>query len=72
MQVHDELVLEVPELELERVKAIVPGLMTNLAKLDVPLQAGSGLVTTGTKPTDAGCRTIVEACTSPSMRVASS
>jgi len=25
MQVHDELVLEAPELELERVKAIVPG-----------------------------------------------
>ena len=43
MQVHDELVLEVPESELERVKANVPGLMTNVAKLDVPLVAEPGV-----------------------------
>ena len=43
MQVHDELVLEVPESELDRVKANVPGLMTNVAKLDVPLVAEPGV-----------------------------
>jgi DNA polymerase I len=43
MQVHDELVLEVPESELERVKSAVPGLMTNAAKLDVPLVAEPGV-----------------------------
>ncbi len=43
MQVHDELVLEVPESELERVKANVPGLMTNVATLDVPLVAEPGV-----------------------------
>ncbi len=43
MQVHDELVLEVPESELARVKAKVPGLMTNVAKLDVPLMAEPGV-----------------------------
>ncbi|MFN8696467.1 MAG: DNA polymerase I [Burkholderiales bacterium] len=43
MQVHDELVLEVPSTELERVKAEVPGLMTNVARLDVPLVAEPGV-----------------------------
>jgi DNA polymerase-1 len=43
MQVHDELVLEVPSHELEIVKAGVPGLMTNVAKLDVPLVAEPGV-----------------------------
>jgi DNA polymerase-1 len=43
MQVHDELVLEVPEGELDQVKAHVPGLMTNVAKLDVPLVAEPGI-----------------------------
>ena len=43
MQVHDELVLEVPESELERVKTNVPGLMTNVATLDVPLVAEPGV-----------------------------
>ena len=43
MQVHDELVLEVPESELDLVKANVPGLMTNVAKLDVPLVAEPGV-----------------------------
>ena len=43
MQVHDELVLEVPESELERVKANVPRLMTNVATLDVPLVAEPGV-----------------------------
>jgi DNA polymerase-1 len=44
MQVHDELVLEAPEAELDRVKAELPGLMSGVAKLRVPLvvDVGSG------------------------------
>ena len=44
MQVHDELVLEAPEGELARVKAELPGLMSGVAKLKVPLvvDVGSG------------------------------
>jgi len=44
MQVHDELVLEVPEAELGRLKAQLPGLMTNVATLRAPLvvDVGSG------------------------------
>jgi DNA polymerase-1 len=43
MQVHDELVLEVPEAELERVKPAVESLMTGVAKLDVPLVVEAGV-----------------------------
>ncbi|HZE59537.1 MAG TPA: DNA polymerase I [Burkholderiales bacterium] len=43
MQVHDELVLEVPEAELERVKSKVRELMESVAKLDVPLVADVGV-----------------------------
>ena len=43
MQVHDELVLEVPEAELERVKPGVENLMTGVAKLDVPLVVDAGV-----------------------------
>jgi len=43
MQVHDELVLEVPESELELVKATLPQLMQHVAKLDVPLLAEVGV-----------------------------
>ncbi|MDP3817426.1 MAG: DNA polymerase, partial [Methylotenera sp.] len=43
MQVHDELVLEVPESELELVKTTLPKLMENVAKLDVPLLAEVGV-----------------------------
>ena len=43
MQVHDELVLEVPEAELELVKEELPILMQNVAKLDVPLLAEVGV-----------------------------
>jgi DNA polymerase I len=44
MQVHDELVLEVPDGELVRVKAELPGYMTRVAELAVPLvvDVGSG------------------------------
>ena len=37
MQVHDELVLEVPEAELAEILRDLPGLMTGVAKLSVPL-----------------------------------
>ena len=44
MQVHDELVLEVPEKELDTIKYHLPKLMGNVARLDVPLiaEVGSG------------------------------
>src|SRR6185295_17890555 len=43
MQVHDELVLEVPESELESVKEQVRELMQNVAKLEVPLIVDVGV-----------------------------
>jgi DNA polymerase-1 len=43
MQVHDELVLEVTDNELELVKTKLPELMQNVAKLDVPLLAEVGV-----------------------------
>ncbi len=43
MQVHDELVLEVPDNELELVKVKLPELMQGVAKLDVPLLAEVGV-----------------------------
>ncbi len=42
MQVHDELVLEVPENELVQVKEKLPGLMCHVAELKVPLEVGLG------------------------------
>jgi DNA polymerase-1 len=42
MQVHDELVLEVPENELDLVKRTLPQLMQGVASLDVPLLAEVG------------------------------
>lgn len=43
MQVHDELVLEVPDNELEIVKTRLPQLMQAVATLDVPLLAEVGV-----------------------------
>ena len=43
MQVHDELVLEVPESELDEVKEKVKELMQNVAKLEVPLIVEAGV-----------------------------
>jgi DNA polymerase-1 len=40
--VHDELVLEVPDAELERVKAGLAREMTGVAKLTVPLVVDVG------------------------------
>ena len=43
MQVHDELVLEVPQAELPRVREELPGLMTGVAHLAVPLVVDVGV-----------------------------
>ena len=43
MQVHDELVFEVPDNELELVKAKVAELMQSVAKLEVPLVVEVGV-----------------------------
>jgi DNA polymerase-1 len=43
MQVHDELVFEVPAAELDWVKAEVPRLMAGVAQLKVPLLAEVGV-----------------------------
>ncbi len=42
LQVHDELVLEVPAAEVERVERDLPGLMTGVAVLRVPLAVDVG------------------------------
>ena len=42
LQVHDELVLEVPNAEVEHVQRELPGLMTNVATLRVPLVVDVG------------------------------
>ncbi len=42
MQVHDELVLEVPQAELELVKKQLPALMEGVTQLDVPLVVDVG------------------------------
>ena len=43
MQVHDELVLEVPDDEVDRVRAELPELMTGVAELAVPLVVEVGV-----------------------------
>ena len=43
MQVHDELVLEVPQAELDLVKRVLPEKMTGVASLRVPLVAEVGV-----------------------------
>ena len=43
MQVHDELVLEVPEHELSKIQATLPQLMSGVAQLKVPLIAEVGV-----------------------------
>jgi DNA polymerase-1 len=43
MQVHDELVFEVPTTELEEVRARVPALMCGVADLRIPLVADVGV-----------------------------
>jgi len=43
MQVHDELVLEVPDDELDLITQELPKLMTGVARLDVPLVVDVGV-----------------------------
>jgi DNA polymerase-1 len=43
MQVHDELVFEVPEAEIEWVRTEIPRLMAGVAALKVPLLAEIGV-----------------------------
>jgi DNA polymerase-1 len=43
LQVHDELVLEVPESEIDVVKAMLPRLMGQIAQLKVPLLVEVGV-----------------------------
>jgi DNA polymerase-1 len=43
MQVHDELVLEVPDAEIPSVKAQLVELMQSIARLDVPLIVDVGV-----------------------------
>ena len=45
MQVHDELILEVPEAELEAVRIGLPEMMAGVAELAVPLKAEVGVGT---------------------------
>ncbi|CAG0906889.1 unnamed protein product [Cyprideis torosa] len=42
LQVHDELIFEVPDAELEATSTLVKSVMENVVKLDVPLIAESG------------------------------
>ncbi|HEX5487141.1 MAG TPA: DNA polymerase I [Limnobacter sp.] len=42
MQVHDEVIFEVPQAELDRIQKEVPGIMTGVANLRVPLEVGCG------------------------------
>ena len=42
LQVHDELIFDVPQEELDTMKKIVPAVMQNAVQLDVPLIADSG------------------------------
>jgi len=43
MQVHDELVFEVPQAEVEWLKLEIPRLMAEVASLKVPLLAEMGV-----------------------------
>ena len=43
MQVHDELVFEVPETEVDWLRAEVPALMAGVAQFNVPLLADVGV-----------------------------
>jgi DNA polymerase-1 len=42
LQVHDELIFEVPEAEIEKTRAVVKDVMENAAVLSVPLEVDIG------------------------------
>ena len=54
MQVHDELVFELPEAEVDWLKAAIPKLMADVAELKVPLLAEVGVGPTGTRRIEDG------------------
>ncbi|SUP58825.1 DNA polymerase I [Weissella viridescens] len=41
LQVHDELIFEVPENELEQVHTMIPKIMDSAMQLDVPLKVST-------------------------------
>ena len=41
LQVHDELIFEVPDEEMTLMKELVPKVMDSAVKLDVPLKVGA-------------------------------
>jgi DNA polymerase-1 len=43
LQVHDELVFEVPENEVDKVKSLVKEKMENAIELNVPIKVDTGL-----------------------------
>jgi DNA polymerase-1 len=43
LQVHDELLFEVPDGEIERIKKLVKEKMENIVKLDVPVTVEIGV-----------------------------
>ncbi|HLD95847.1 MAG TPA: DNA polymerase I [Alphaproteobacteria bacterium] len=43
LQVHDELVFEIPESELDQVVPLIQGIMENVEKISVPLEVGVGI-----------------------------
>ena len=68
MQVHDELVFEVPEAELDWARTEIPRLMAGVAELKVPLLAEVGVGRTGTRRTDVTCAELC-ACRHGGLRV---
>ena len=46
LQVHDELILEVPEDEVETMRVKIPELMSSVVRLSVPLVAEVGVADT--------------------------
>lgn len=47
LQIHDELIMEVPEAEVDLVKENLPKIMDSVTELHVPLSLKSGSETTG-------------------------
>ncbi|MNL88301.1 DNA polymerase I [compost metagenome] len=43
LQVHDELVFDVPKTEVERVRPVIEELMKSAIKMEVPILVESGL-----------------------------
>ena len=61
LQVHDELVFDVPEAELEKVEALVREEMEGAVPLDVPLVVDIGSGTTGERRIGSGAWRVASA-----------